>query len=113
MTKLCIHRNYDQMTGITEEVWTEPSSTPGKTIVTRKAYKDLDRMNAIRHEARAAAPKSFRNDDGMYLAAVVDPIEITEWKDKHGFDWHQSTDNEKKSWLNKRAPQTKARNVKV
>jgi len=90
-----IAEDYDPDTGITERFYYDN----GKITIQR--LQDIDEHAGIVQSLRNNAPTNFSaTTNGVYAAASVPAIEVERWKTEHGFDWFQTTDNEKRKWLN-------------
>ena len=88
-------KQYDSVTGITEETWYDDQD--GKIHVRRTAdVEHIYRDNKIRI---ASSPRDFYKDDGLYHKATIPNIVIEKWK-REGFDWYNSTDADKRRKLN-------------
>ena len=95
-----IARDYDQFTGITEETWYEEVPN-GTNKIHLKRFQDVDHILAMNKIKRNEAPSNFSQDDGgAFHAAEIPFVVIEKWM-KEGFNWYESTTNEKRAMLNK------------
>ena len=96
MDKL-LAREYDKFTGITEETWyNEDEGT-----VTLRRLQDVEHTLALNKIQRNESGKGFSQyKNGFYHKARIPFMVVEKWLREDGFDWYNSTRNEKKAVLN-------------
>ena len=95
-------RDYDPMTGITEEFWyEEPKVKGGPGKVTIRRYQDVDSLLASNKEAfnSHTGKPSYEDSKGLHKIAEIPMMLIERWM-REGFDWYESTDKERRAKLN-------------
>lgn len=97
MNKTLIAREYDPLTGITEEFWHSPLTEE----VTIRRLQDVDgQLDANKSMFNQFNRASYGDSNGQHLVARIPLIIIENWKEQ-GFDWFNSTDKERRVWLDK------------
>ncbi len=94
-----IREEYDSHSGITYEFYyiENPGETPKLTIRATQNVEDIIDTNVAQFNENT---KKF-NNAVMYHAARIPFIELERWKRDFGFDWFNSTDDERRKWLEK------------
>jgi len=96
MAEFHVHKQYDPVTGVTEEMWYDDRDR--KIHVRRTAdIEHIVRDNAIQ---LASSPRDFYRDDGLYHKATIPAMTIERWLREDGFNWYQSTDAERRKKIN-------------
>ncbi len=93
-----IGREYDEYTGITEEFWYEENALTRRGKIHIKRFSDVQANIDRNIEICNSMPRNFGNAP-MHLMADIPFSVIEQWKTQ-GFDWFNSTDNEKRRMLN-------------
>jgi hypothetical protein len=95
-TKL-IKRDYDPVTGITEEFWFNDLTDE----VTIRKLQDVEhQINANKDMFNQHNRVGYGDSNGAHLAARIPLTVVALWKEQ-GFDWFKSTDRERRAWLDK------------
>ena len=101
-----IKSDYDQFTGITEEIWWEDPVIPGGPgKITIRRLQDVDHILAQNQIARSMFPSkqaNYRDSNGLHKVAEIPLMLIEKWLREDGFDWYNSTDAERRARLNDR-----------
>ena len=84
---------YDITTGIQTEIAAED----GKIHTLRK--QDIEPFLRQASRARFEGPTDFKKDDGLYKRASIPVVEIDRWRLEYGFDWMNSSQEEKRRWM--------------
>lgn len=96
MAKL-IKRDYDPVTGITEEFWFNDLTNEVTIRKLQDVEKQLD-MNKEMFNRHSGI--SYGDSNGQHLVARIPLTVVDLWKEQ-GFDWFNSTDKERRAWLDK------------
>lgn len=95
-----IKREYNKITGITEEFWFEEGvdGKPGKMTIRR--LQDVDHILAHNKMLNNQHNRAdYSDSNGMHHVATIPNILIEKWM-REGFNWYASTDKERKAKLN-------------
>lgn len=97
MTTVLVRRERDPKTGIIEEFWYDNITDK----VTIRKVADVQNITDMTKEMynRQTRP-DYSDSKGQHLVARIPLIVIDMWKEL-GFDWFQSTDKERRAWLDK------------
>ena len=106
MAKL-IAKDYDPMTGITDETWWEEPTVHGaKGRLTIRRLQDVEPiLNINKEQQRSFSSKrilKYGDSDGLHQVARIPNMVIEKWLREDGFNWYASTDKERRAQLNKR-----------
>lgn len=97
MTKRLVKSDYDHVTGITEEFWYDEFTQE----VTIRKLQDVERqLDANKEMFNEHNRVGYGDSNGAHLAARIPLTVVSLWKEQ-GFDWFQSTDRERRAWLDK------------
>lgn len=98
MTMKLVRRELDPITGILEEFWYDELT--GKRTINKVSdiQKITDMVKEI-HNQHTGCP-NYSDSQGQHLVARIPLIVVDLWKEQ-GFDWFQSTDKERRAWLDK------------
>lgn len=98
MAQQLIRVERDTVTGVIEEFWYD-HDTDRVHIKKSQDIESITKMIAEMRSQQSARP-SYSNTDGQFLVARIPLVVIDLWKSQ-GFDWYQSTDKERRAWLDK------------
>lgn len=97
MPKISLYKETDPITLVTEEVFYDEETDE----LSFQRYQDagviLDINQKLYNEHNRA---NYADSKGMHLVAQIPLIMVEHWKTQ-GFDWFNSTDNERRAWLDK------------
>lgn len=96
--KQLVRREYDPVTGVTEEFWFNHETDE----VTIRKLQDVDAQidqNKNLFNMHNTRPQ-YQDSNGQHLVARIPMVLIEKWK-ADGFDWFMSTDKERRVWLDK------------
>lgn len=88
----------DPLTGAIEQFWYD-HDTDQIHIVKCHDIESITKMIAEMRSQHGTRP-DYSNTDGQFLVARIPLIVIDLWKEQ-GFDWFQTTDKERRAWLDK------------
>lgn len=88
----------DPLTGAIEQFWYD-HDTDRVHIVKSHDIEAITKMIAEMRAQQSTRP-DYSNTDGQFLVARIPLVVIDLWKEQ-GFDWFQSTDKERRAWLDK------------
>lgn len=88
----------DPLTGAIEQFWYD-HDTGRVHIVKSHDIESITKMVAEMRAQQSTRP-DYSNTDGQFLVARIPLVVIDLWKEQ-GFDWFQSTDKERRAWLDK------------
>lgn len=94
-----ISREYDPVTGITEESWYDDMTKK----LTLRRLQDVENNLAHNKElynSFAGKMPSYKDSDGLHRVASIPFVVIEKWLREEGFDWYNSTDKERRAKLN-------------
>jgi hypothetical protein len=97
-----IKRDYEAITGITEETWYDEQTRK----LTLKRFQDVEHtlaMNKVlfnEHRSKKPTFTDVGKDNGMYLKARIPFMIIEKWLREDGFNWYKATPEERKRKLN-------------
>lgn len=97
MSMQLMESHYDEFSGITEEYWYNHLTDELTIRRLQDVEKNIDVNKFLYNEHNK--PK-YSDSDGLHLVARIPLVMIEHWK-KLGFDWFNSTDNERRVWLDK------------
>lgn len=97
MSMQLVASHYDNFSGITEEYWYNHLTDELTIRRLQDVEKNVEINKAMFNEHNK--PK-YTDSDGVHLVARIPLVIIEQWK-KQGFDWFNSTDNERRVWLDK------------
>lgn len=98
-----IKSDYDKFTGITEEFWYQDGATPGAPgKITIRRYQDIeDQLDFNKQCFNSFSKIGYADSEGgAHHIARIPLMTLEKWKGQ-GFDWFNSTDNERRKMLNK------------
>lgn len=98
MAMKLIDETYDSFSGITERVFydeVEDKMTIQRLQDVENIIDENKRVNNL-FNPRA----NYSDSKGVHLVARIPMILIEKWKEE-GFNWFESTDNERRAWLDK------------
>lgn len=98
MAKVLYKTDYDKHTGITEEFWFD-HETGEATVRRLQDVNPVIDMNKIEMGLHNSRP-GYSDSNGQHLVARIPMVLVEKWKSQ-GFDWYQSTDKERREWLDK------------
>lgn len=97
MSAQLIRTEYDKTTSITTEYWYNESTDE----LTIRKFQDVEPQIDINKEMFNQHNKpNYSDSNGVHLVARIPFVIIEHWKNM-GFDWFNSTDNERRAWLDK------------
>ena len=99
-----VHRDYDPLTGITEETWFEEGIDGKPDRITLRRLQDVDHIlmaNKIAFNSFMSKKPSYTGSDGFHKVASIPSILIEKWI-REGFNWFTATDSERRARLNDR-----------
>lgn len=98
MTMTLIKRELNPHVGGIEEFWHD--SETGQVVIKKVAdiEKTMDMVKEM-HNQHTGRP-NYSDSQGAHLVACIPLIVVELWKEQ-GFDWFQSTDKERRAWLDK------------
>lgn len=97
MTMQLVRIERDPSTGIIEEFWYDHESD--KVITVRK--HDVERIVDMAKEMHNQHNRpNYSDSQGQHLVARIPLVVIDLWREQ-GFDWFNSTDKERRAWLDK------------
>jgi hypothetical protein len=95
--------DYDPVTGITEEFWYQEALVPGGPgKVTIRRFQDVDDIldfNKEQFNMHTGKKPSYGDSDGNHMVARIPTMLVEKWMSE-GFNWYESTDNERRAKLN-------------
>lgn len=97
MTMQLMGSEYDQLTGITEEYWYNHQTDEMTIRRLQDVQKNIELNKTLYNEHNRP---DYKDSDGLHLVARIPLVMIEQWKNM-GFDWFNSTDNERRAWLDK------------
>lgn len=97
MTQQLVRVERDPVTGYIEEFWYD-HACDRVTIVKKTDIQAT--MDMIKEMHNKHTRPSYSDSDGQHLVARIPLIVIDLWREQ-GFDWFQSTDKERRAWLDK------------
>ena len=98
MTLRLIRREPNLTQGGIEEFWYDDET--GKTIIKKVAdVQSITDMAKEMHNQHTGRP-NYSDSQGQHLVARIPLIVVDMWKEQ-GFDWFQSTDKERRAWLDR------------
>ena len=98
MTMKLIRRELNPHIGGIEEFWYDDET--GKVVVKKVAdiQKTLDMVKEM--NAQHQSKPNYSDSQGQHLVARIPLVVIDLWKEQ-GFDWFESTDKERREWLDR------------
>lgn len=98
MTMKLVRRELDPISGTLEEFWYDELT--GKCTVNKVCdIQKITDMVKEMHNQHSGRP-NYSDSKGQHLVARIPLIVVDLWKEQ-GFDWFQSTDKERRAWLDK------------
>lgn len=97
MTLKLVRRERNPITGTIEEFWFD--SETDKVLINKVADIQSHTDMAKEMHNRFTRP-DYSDSKGQHLVARIPLIVVDLWKEQ-GFDWFQSTDKERRAWLDK------------
>lgn len=97
MSLVLVARDYDPLTGITEEFY--HNSEEG-TITIRRLQDVESQLSENKEMFNNHNRASYSDSKGQHLVARIPIVIVEKWKEQ-GFDWYKSTDKERRAWLDK------------
>lgn len=98
MTMKLIRRELNPHIGGIEEFWYDDET--GKVVVKKVAdiQKTMDMVKEM--NAQHQSKPNYSDSQGQHLVARIPLVVIDLWKEQ-GFDWFESTDKERREWLDR------------
>lgn len=98
MTMTLIKRELNTHIGGIEEFWHD--SETGQVVIKKVAdiEKTMDMVKEM-HNQHTGRP-NYSDSQGQHLVARIPLVVVDLWKEQ-GFDWFQSTDKERRAWLDR------------
>ena len=98
MTMKLIRRELNPHIGGIEEFWYDDET--GKVVVKKVAdiQKTMDMVKEM--NAQHQTKPNYSDSQGQHLVARIPLVVIDLWKEQ-GFDWFESTDKERREWLDR------------
>lgn len=98
MTMRLVKRELDPITGTLEEFWydTETDRVIINKVADIQKITDMVKEMYAQHNGRP----NYSDSQGQHLVARIPLIVVDLWKEQ-GFDWFQSTDKERRAWLDR------------
>ena len=98
MTMKLIRRELNPHIGGIEEFWYDDET--GKVVVKKVAdiQKTMDMVKEM--NAQHQSKPNYSDSNGQHLVARIPLVVIDLWKEQ-GFDWFESTDKERREWLDR------------
>lgn len=98
MTLKLIKRELNPHIGGIEEFWYDDET--GKVVVKKVAdiQKTMDMVKEM--NAQHQSKPNYSDSQGQHLVARIPLVVIDLWKEQ-GFDWFESTDKERREWLDR------------
>ena len=98
MTLKLIRRELNPHIGGIEEFWYDDET--GKVVVKKVAdiQKTMDMVKEM--NAQHQTKPNYSDSHGQHLVARIPRVVIDLWKEQ-GFDWFESTDKERREWLDR------------
>lgn len=98
MTMKLIRRELNPHIGGIEEFWYDDET--GKVVVNKVAdiQKTMDMVKEM--NAQHQSKPNYSDSNGQHLVARIPLVVIDLWKEQ-GFDWFESTDKERRAWLDR------------
>lgn len=99
MTMTLIKREINPHIGGLEEFWHD--SETGQVVIKKVAdvEKTMDMVKEM-HNSHAGSRPNYSDSQGAHLVARIPLVVVDLWKEQ-GFDWFQSTDKERRAWLDR------------
>lgn len=91
-------REFNPTSGCFEEYWYDHSQDK---IILRHVMETDEIINANKEEYNQFNGVGYGDSNGMHKVATIPLILINKWKQENGFDWFNSTDKERRAWLDK------------
>ncbi|QVJ07758.1 hypothetical protein S1R3Y_000050 [Vibrio phage vB_ValP_VA-RY-3] len=91
-------REFNQHTGLIEEYYYDHTKD---RIVIRHIMETDPIINSNKEEFKQFNGVGYGDSNGLHKVASIPLILIEKWKKEHGFDWFNSTDRERRIWLDK------------
>lgn len=97
MAMQLVRRERDPVTGILEEFWYDHETDR----VTIRKLADVENITSMTKEMHNQFTRpDYSDSNGQHLVARIPLVVVELWKEQ-GFDWFQSTDKERRAWLDK------------
>jgi hypothetical protein len=97
MSQQLVRVERDPQTGIIEQFWYD-HDTDKVTIVKTHDVEAIMKMVQEMHNQHTRP--NYSDSNGQHLVARIPIVVIDLWREQ-GFDWFQSTDKERRAWLDK------------
>lgn len=98
MTQQLVRVERDPVTGVIEEFWYD-HELDRVTKVRKSDIQAITDMTKEMHNQHTGRP-NYSDSKGQHLVARIPLIVIDLWREQ-GFDWFQTTDKERRAWLDK------------
>jgi hypothetical protein len=92
-----VKSDYDQVTGITTEYWFNDITNE---LTIRKLQDVEQHIEQNKQMFNSHNRASYADSNGNHLVARIPLVMVENWRN-NGFDWFNSTDNERRAWLDK------------
>lgn len=98
-----VKSDYDPETGITEEFWYEETPGNQKNKIHIRRLQDVEGLladNKAQYNEHGKGAGNYSGSDGLHKVATIPLVLLEHWKNVDGFDWHNSTDKDRRAKLN-------------
>lgn len=93
-----ISRDYDPVTGVTDEYW---HHTDGSNKLTIRRLQDVEGViRDNKEQFNSHSRIGYGDSNGLHKIATIPLITIERWLREDGFDWFNSTDKDRRAKLN-------------